>query len=449
MEDAPSCGEKGPPVRSPVKNGPCVNVAKCGAEKSFAETRQRRLCRPCFAESVEHAFRKGMQLCKPIRRSQPVPVVLAYSGGLASTALCHLFAMLEQQDARKVHFAAHVVWVDCLDVLDLSPEEKESIRSRVASQGARFASFRRFPLCAAFSRGSLEPDEDGACMKRLLQVFSGNRPMVSWKEGLLELLTRSIIVRYAQKIGSHRVILGESMTRVCVNLFGTMARGVGSNSAATVGPVDATSFGDVNVMILRPLVSLTQKEIALYLRSLPSPVPEVISVPTFATLAKDKKHSLNLLSETFLLALQDAHDHTLPTLTRAANKIVPPDGATYCKEWANCMGCDPDVKKAILAGAASSNAPSMAERCAVCHSVSAVKNELLQQEGDECCSDTKKDGDAGCGCKVSVALCRRCQLLTREMETDNGSAAIDVVVPYRDEVRASIAEYLLSSSEDE
>ena len=443
--DAPSCGDQGAdefPQRCPSSNGPCINVAKCGATKSFAESRQRLMCASCFVETVLHQFKKGIQLVKPTKRSSVTPLVVAFSGGTGSSALLSLFRRLQDQDKRKVHFQCHVVWVDCLDVLPV--DNAAVIRSRIPELAAGFASFKRIPLCAAFSRGSLEPDEEGMTMVRLKKVFSGSKPLVSWKESLIEILTRSLLVRYAQSVGAHRIVTGESMTRVSVNLFGSLSRGVGSNASSLVSGVDSVTFGPLNILWVRPLVSLTLKELGLYLRAKKNDSNlnlEPILIPTFSTLARDKKHSLDLLSETFLLTLQDAHDHTLPTLVRAANKIADSPDSFHCKEWAHCMGCDPELKKKI-SNRNSVDSLAKVDRCQMCMMVAPV---TLENDSDTCC-------EAGCGCGDDKSqppkLCQKCTLLTTEMAAENGSNTADVIVSYRDEVRAKIAEYLLSDDDE-
>ena len=442
MDDAPSCGDKGAdefPARVVSANGPCINAARCGAAKSFAESRQRLMCRACFADAVMHQFRRGLQLVKPVKRSGTTPLVVAFSGGVASSALLDMCARLLQQDARKVHFSCHVVWIDCLDVLPVSPEQAQTIRADIAAAVEKrgFESFRRIPLCAAFSRGSLAPDEQGSCMVRLKHAFGGSRPMVSWKEALLDVLVRSLLIRYAQSVDSHRVVVGDTMTRMSVKLFGSLSRGVGSNAGSLVSPVDAVSFGPLDVMIVRPLSSMTSKELGLYNRAVQT--ADIVVVPSFSTQALDKKHSLDLLSETFLLTLQDAHDHTLPTLVRAANKIDPADDTYFCKEWAHCMGCDPELKKVLQARSLDANA-ALAARCQLCLLVKAD----TQSVGKGCC---QSECASGCGDKPQ--LCRKCTLLTSEMEAENGTKAAEVAVSYRDEVRAKIADYLLSSDDDE
>jgi hypothetical protein len=238
-EDEPSCGSKGTeefPKAPSVKNGNCVNFHKCGATKSFTVSRSRRVCSKCYGDTIDHTFKKGMQLVKPTKRSGVTPLLVAVSGGPSSTALLALFRQLLDQDARKVHFSVHVVWVDCLDVLPVSPEEAQEIREQIKALATGFKSFKRLPLCGAFSRGSLEPEESGVCQEKLKKVFEGTRPMVAWKEDLLAVLIRSLLLRYAQYIGVNRIVTGENMTRVSVRFFSNMSRGIGVN-AASVGEI--------------------------------------------------------------------------------------------------------------------------------------------------------------------------------------------------------------------
>ena len=432
------CGDKedaGPGKAAPQKNGPCH---KCGTARSFTSSRTRLFCRACYAEAVLHQFKKTLQVVKPARQQagQLAPILVAFSGGPASSALLACFEQVLRQDARKVQFAVHGVWVDCLDVLPLSPAEAAAIRARMAERMAAcpFRSFRRVPLCAAFAPATLEPDERGPSMQQLQRVFAGSRrPEVTWKEDLLDVLVRALLLRCAQLTGGGcaRLATGETMTRCCIRLLAGMARGIGANAALTVAGVDPVTFGHLNVVLVRPLVGLTAREVALYLRAVGSaPLP---TIPTFSTMACDKRSSLSLLSESFLLTLQNAHDHTLPTLIKSAQKIEPPAaGLMYSREWGNCMGCDAELRKTI---AAQQSEPAKSARCAVCLLV--PPREAHRSDG--CCGD---GGGSGCDCsggETAPPLCRVCALLVEEMQLANGATARDVVVSVQDQMRARIA----------
>jgi hypothetical protein len=207
-----------------------------------------------------------------------------------------------------------------------------------------------------------------------------------------------------------------------------MSRGIGGNAASSVASVDPLSFGHLDMMLVRPLVGLTSKEIALFVRGI-GRFP-TWTIPSFSTMASDKKNSVSLLSESFLLSLQDAHDHTLPTLIKSAQKLeVGVSNALYCREWANCMGCDPQLKKQILQNAAGSQKPN---RCSICL--------LVAPDADPSCCNSD------CDCE-KPRLCRVCKLMTDDMSLNNGSAVKDVIVSVRDEMRARIADCILSDDE--
>jgi tRNA(Ile)-lysidine synthase TilS/MesJ len=401
--DKNTCGESSETGKVRLKNGPCD---KCG-QRSFTSSRSRLLCKSCFAESVEHQFRKALQVVKPSRNIHGhTRLLVGFSGGLSSWALLDLCEKLLKQDARKVQFELHAVWVDCLDVLPCSDAAATRAQiTDVIASAKLFRSFRRIPLCAAFSP-SLDPSDSErvALDAKLVRLFSGSRRAeVTWKEDLMDVLVRAILLRAAQSCRSSRVVTGESMTRCCVKLLTGMARGIGVNAASTVGCVDPLTFGHLDMMLSRPLVGLTSKEIALYLRAVNRPILQ--TVPSFSTLATDKKNSVSLLSATFLLSLQEAHDHTLPTLIRSAQKLEDSSSNTvYCREWAECMGCDPELKKRIL----QRGETGKVSRCSVCLLVAPLE---LESDKD-CCNDQ-------CDCS-KARLCRVCQLLTENMSLNNG-----------------------------
>ncbi len=386
-----------------------------------------------------HQFKKTLQTVKPSRHQagELSPILVACSGGASSWALMSFFEQLLRQDARKMHFAVHGVWVDCLDVLPMGPGDAAAVRAQMAAVMAAspFGSFRRVPLCAAFSPATLEPDEKGASMEKLKRVFAGSRRQdVTWKEDLMAVLVRSLLLRCAQRTGGgcSRIATGETMTRCCVKLLAGMSRGLGANAALTVAGVDPVTFGHLNVMLVRPLVGLTAKEIVLYLRAIGRPL--LLPVPAFSTMAGDKRHSVSLLSETFLLSLQSAHDHTLATLIKSAQKIESPVAAgAYCREWANCMGCEPAMRKAVLA-----QSEEKRRLCSVCWMVPPLSVVVAPSGG--CCG-------GACDCSASEDMCRVCSLLVEDMAANNNSSAKDIAVPVRDQVFARIADCLLSDDD--
>jgi hypothetical protein len=250
---------------------------------------------------------------------------------------------------------------------------------------------------------------------------------------------RALLLRCAQAVSCSRIATGENMTRCCARLLAGMARGAGASVALTVAGVDAQTFGHLNVMIVRPLVGLTAREVALYARAVDCVA--LPTIPSFSTMAGDKRHSLSLLSETFLLTLQNAHDHTLPTLIKSAQKIEPPsEGVVYCREWGNCMGCDAELRKTIAAQ--KDGTLERAVRCSICLLVPPVAPKSKSDDSGECCG-------SACDCSGNVApmMCRACALMAEEMQLANGASVRDVVVSVQDQMRARIADCLLSDDE--
>jgi hypothetical protein len=234
-----ACGDVDVEPQKRRINGPCD---KCGA-KSFSSSRSRLLCKVCFVESVDHQFRKGLQAVKPSARhgGALTKLLVGFSGGFCSMALLDLCEKLVRQDARKVHFELHAVWVDCLDVLPCA--DAANVRQQIAAlirESSLFKSFQIIPLCAAFS-SKLEPAHEETHFLRVLskiglflcvssvfvvvkaklhRVFSGSRRLeVTWKEDLQNVLVRALLLRAAQGKNCCRIVIGESMTRCCVNLL--------------------------------------------------------------------------------------------------------------------------------------------------------------------------------------------------------------------------------------
>lgn len=182
------------------------------------------------------------------QRGGKTSLVVGYSGGFSSAALLTMFEEMMKKDSRTQSFTVSVVWIDCFDILPVEQDVAAHLRQEIEKVGSSFPEFVRLPLCCAFSPDSFE--ERDSCKDLLKQAFTSNpknKGVVAggftWKEELLDCLIRSILVRYAQSKGCHRIVSGESMSRCCVKLFSNMSRGVGINATLVTAGVDPLTFG--------------------------------------------------------------------------------------------------------------------------------------------------------------------------------------------------------------
>jgi hypothetical protein len=217
MEDATnSCGrdEAGPALSSRTKNGPC---SRCDAARSYAVTRQRLLCKPCFISACGLTFNKALQQVKLRQKRVRTSLIIGFSGGPVSSTLLEFMAQLLRADPRQVMFTVHVAWVDTLDVLPslANAEPAHAIRERIARTCAELGMpLRVIPLHTFLS-------EDGPTGRtQLARVFSApptqqHHPLdVTWKEELLDHMVRALLVRFAHESGVKTIVTGETMTRL-------------------------------------------------------------------------------------------------------------------------------------------------------------------------------------------------------------------------------------------
>jgi hypothetical protein len=119
-------------------------------------------------------------------------------------------------------YVPHVAWVDTLDVLPSiqGAEPPQAIRERIVRNCAELGlPLRIIPLHTFLS------EDEPAGRAQLARIFATSQPQhqqqqhhhpldVTWKEELIEHMVRTLLVRYAQEIGVHRIVTGETMTRL-------------------------------------------------------------------------------------------------------------------------------------------------------------------------------------------------------------------------------------------
>eukprot|EP01119_Soliformovum_irregulare_P000855 TRINITY_DN10628_c0_g1_i1.p1 TRINITY_DN10628_c0_g1~~TRINITY_DN10628_c0_g1_i1.p1 ORF type:complete len:264 (+),score=76.65 TRINITY_DN10628_c0_g1_i1:798-1589(+) len=184
------------------------------------------------------------------------------------------------------------------------------------------------------------------------------------KEEMLSHLRMALIAGFARSHKFEKVLLGDSATRIAINLISATCKGRGMALPDDLASMD-TRYSHVG--FLRPMRDFVSKEIAIYNRYFNL---EVASIPTLDTLASTPKFSIDHLTEHFIQSLQMGFDHTIHTLLRSGAKLkhsslscatrrcllcqtpLPrPDPGQHCQSCAStCGSCTPQSEEWLCYG---------------------------------------------------------------------------------------------------
>ncbi len=241
---------------------------------------------------------------------------------------------------------------------------------------------------------------------------------------------------------------------------------MGSTAAATVADCDPCTLAEENIILSRPLVTLTATEIALAYRAMTG--RNVAGIPSFAHSLLSAKQTNNSssrsIAEAFLNRLERGHTHSLNALTGTASKLDT--RGTVAPEWLNCVGSTAAERKGAVTIATL-------PRCGLCRLVQAHAAPVAVAPSTAAseCAPTDCGSNGACGCLEGVAapavvvpfLCRACELIVEQLHTrrhgDGGADASlvpDVLAAFapakksiREAQRERIKDCLLSDGEDD
>lgn len=148
----------------------------------------------------------------------------------------------------------------------------------------------------------------------LKSFFDGIKTLTS-KEELLYRLRCKLLAYKAHQFGYKHVFLGETSTRLAVNILANLAQGRGAHLASDTRFTDEGRYFGVN--LLRPMRDISAKEIVVYnnLHKV-----ETIIFPTFSTKLRPNA-SIQRLTEDFIVTLSADFPATETTVFRTSNKL--------------------------------------------------------------------------------------------------------------------------------
>lgn len=289
------------------------------------------LCKSCFLAYFTHKFRATIGKARVIRAGENI--LLAFSGGLSSSAMLHLVCEgLSGTAPKKLRFEPGLAFVDEGEVLKQSVIEHSSYIEQIRGIVSRTEfPFHLVKLEDIFSRSV---QDDTSCCKRsekaekLKSLFDAI-PSVTEKEDLLKTLRNQLLLAVARKEGYSKVMVADCATRLSVRLLSNVSQGRGGDLPYDTGFSD-DRHGDV--IFVRPMREFMTKEIALY--NFFNSVQTVV-MPTLSTMSHSHV-SIDRLTEEFVSGLQAALPFTVSTIFRTGDKLSVKE---FTDEVASCALC--------------------------------------------------------------------------------------------------------------
>ncbi|CAO3568427.1 unnamed protein product [Mortierella alpina] len=366
---------------------------KCKSEKSTIIVRYAEYCDPCFLIALDSKFRTALRNARPYRVTNPENVMLAFSGGSSSRSLIHLFDVFHSlppevatnKQQPKIYNNIHVCHIDesCLmepiqeqdqDHSSSTQSTMEQARSIAAGYGYEFhgvhiediydpewTDSRCFDAVATLIT-SLPKDQltiSGQAPELLSKILpssttSSERSTLSRqerieklnsllracttltaKETILQHFRSSLLIQLTKRAQCTILALGDSATRVAVQIIGLTAIGRGYSL-----PHETSLLSDwiQDCKVIRPLKDCLVKELDTFcsLRQLELIEKHEAQLDwTMRTKAEIK--SIDRLTQEFITGLDKEFPSTVATVCRTAAKLTAP-GATYQDRCPLCHG---------------------------------------------------------------------------------------------------------------
>ena len=405
------------------------------------------LCKSCFLAYFTHKFRATIGKSRAITAGEKV--LLAFSGGLSSSALLHLVCEgLSDTARKKLRFEPGIAFVDEGEVLNQSEEERAKYieQIRVVATRTKFP-FHQFKLEDIFSPRQDLQDDAICCNKakgqetrtlqadKLKNLFDATSSMTA-KEDLLRTLRSKLLLASARHMGFSKIMFADCASRISVRLLSDISQGRGGDLPYETGFSDDRHG---NVIFVRPMREFMTKEIALY--NFFNNV-ETVLIPTLGTMSHSHA-SIDRLTEDFVSGLQADFPFTVSTIFRTGDKLS-------VKEVSE------DVAACALCGVPMSVNPTLLST--LTDSVSSVKldtdDKNTPQSATDCC------GGCSSGCSSSSSeqeltkgnildtFCYGCRLTFKDSKfnvSDLPSSVLETAakVHHRAQMKEQIKDFLL------
>eukprot|EP00742_Colponemidia_sp_Colp-10_P008950 GILJ01009724.1.p1 GENE.GILJ01009724.1~~GILJ01009724.1.p1 ORF type:complete len:463 (+),score=67.97 GILJ01009724.1:56-1444(+) len=316
---------------------PEVMSNKCFKCKNKAQIKSRsdKYCKSCFLDITEHEFKAALRTNVGVRYHDKV--LVAYSGGLNSSALLHLaYRSIDPSAPRRMGVEIGVVHVNESPILNLpesdSAEFQSAVRAKVEAYGLPFFCanledvFELHPELNSAASASAAAEDGITSPLQKLQALFASASHATERDDLAEFFRMKLILQIARREGYQKVMFGDSATRTAWRIFSATCKGRGLSLPLDLRYIDNRS----DIPVLRPVKDFLAKETAFYCywtQSLPSSSAVV-------GYRGNKSGSIHLLIEDFLAKLQNNFSSTIHTILRTAEKLKVPQppvtDSPYC-----------------------------------------------------------------------------------------------------------------------
>lgn len=416
---------------------------KCKTTKSTVIVRYAEYCDPCFLVALDSKFRTALRNARPYRVITPENVMIAFSGGTSSRSLIHLFDVFHSlppevaanKQQPKIYNKVHVCHIDesCLfeppqqDLQDTTPQSTMEQAVAITGQynypfhGVRiedifdpeWSDSRCFEAVATLvtslpkdqlttsgeapellsrilpvsttvtttERSKLSREDKVDKLKALLTACT----TMTARETILQHFRSSLLIQLARRAECTILALGDSATRVAIQIIGLTAIGRGYSLPHETSLISNWVDG---CKVLRPLKDCLVKELDAYCRLNNLALIEK-HTPTLEWTIRSRAEvkSIRRLTDDFITGLDKDFPSTASTVCRTAAKLTPPD-ATYDNKCPLCLG---PVQEGVQ---------EWKSRITVSEAPGSISNKEANGNVDgACCSST--NGTACCNSKGS------------------------------------------------
>lgn len=291
--------------------------AKCSKAAIIVVGTNGTFCEECFERYITHKFRASMGKNPIVRHGDKV--LVAFSGGMNSAGLLWLIKSgLSVGAIRKLKFEPGVIFIDETALMENDQEFLvKEVKTIMASTGFLYHVVKLEDVFHYLTNKPCKNDcKDEVASDKLGQVFQAAKTLTA-KNELLYRLRCTLLSFKAKELGYDHVFLGETSTRVAINMMSNVALGRGVHVSQDAGFSDGNRCFPHGADLLRPIRDITAKEMAMY--------AQLHGVPT-VTLANlytglQPMSSIQQLTENFILGLVSGYPSTEMTVYRTSNKL--------------------------------------------------------------------------------------------------------------------------------
>ncbi|KAG0099820.1 Cytoplasmic tRNA 2-thiolation protein 2 [Podila epicladia] len=354
---------------------------KCKITKSTIVIRYAEYCDPCFLVALDSKFRTALRNCRPLRVITPENVMLAFSGEVAGNKLqpkiyndihvCHIdeSCLMEQDEAAQQEYSSSTPtsptdhplssmaqaekitavygyefhgmriediydpeWTDseCFEAVALLLTSLPKDQLAISGQAPELLS-QILPLPTSTTTKFSRQDK----IKKLKALMSACTTLTA-KETILQHFRSSLLTQQARKSGCSMLALGDSATRVAIQIIGLTAIGRGYSLPHETS-LESKWVKDVKV--IRPLKDCLTKELEICCRLNNLELIEHHAANMEHSMrTKAEVKSINRLTEEFITGLDKDFPSTVATVCRTAAKLTAPEAALYSNRCPLCQG---------------------------------------------------------------------------------------------------------------